>query len=186
MIIIDVYQRLYCIVQSYVLNSNVPGSRFSVRGFISKWRHLFNYLENRTYEISYCFYTTKVMLREMVKITKLPKWLQKVTFAITLIEITKIAKNPYYNITWQYLKLHIVRPLMTYLLAKSITSCKAVLSLGSFSLKVLTKETVIRGIVRWSSIGNSWRQDTSSTYRLLSLSSFTRASTLHIYISFWK
>lgn len=151
MIIIDVYQRLYC---------------------ISKWRHLFNYLENRTYEISYCFYTTKVMLLEMVKITKLPKWLQKVTFTITLIEITKIAKNPYYNITWQYLKLHIVRPLMTYLLAKSITSCKAVLSLGSFSLKVLTKDTVIRGIVRWSSIGHSWRQDTSSTYRLLSLSSF--------------
>lgn len=122
MIIIDVYQRLYC---------------------ISKWRHLFNYLENRTYEISYCFYTTKVMLLEMAKITKLPKWLQKVAFTITLIEITKIAKNPYYNITWQYLKLHIVRPLMTYLLAKSITSCKAVLSLGSFSLKVLTKETVM-------------------------------------------
>lgn len=73
MIILDVYQRLYCIVQSYVLNSNVSGSRFSVRGFISKCRHLFNYLENRTYEIPFCYFTTKVMLREMVKITKLTK-----------------------------------------------------------------------------------------------------------------
>lgn len=44
---------------------------------------------------------------------------------------------------------------MAYLLAKSITSCKAVLSLGSFNLKLLTNETVIRGRVRWSTIGNS-------------------------------